>query len=57
MKATMTDKELTIVLPINQRISSTGKSILVATCNAKDDSGLVVDGKPLKIGVNAYIKR
>lgn len=59
MKVTLDKKAgtLTIVMPINDPpvTSGSGKSLLVASTNGSVRTDVVVDGKPLTIGLNAYI--
>lgn len=47
---------LTISLPIVKRPSSSGKTLVIASTNGNHATTAVVDGKPVIIGVNAYIK-
>jgi hypothetical protein len=50
---------LVISIPIENKpfpASSTGKSFTVASTHGPVATAVVVDGKPLVIGVNAYIK-
>lgn len=51
--------ELTIVLPANKKPvpSASGKSLIVASSHGNQATTIVVDGKPVVIGVNAYIKK
>ena len=37
--------------------SKSGKSMVVATSSGIVNTGLMVDGKPLKVGLNAFIER
>jgi len=37
------------------KVSASGKSLVVATSRGRWESGIVVDGKPVMILVNAYI--
>jgi hypothetical protein len=59
MKATIENGELVIRLPLNKTpvLSSSGKTLVVATthCNQKTDA--IVAGQPVIVGVNAYIAR
>lgn len=60
MKASISKKDgfdvLTIEIPINKRPSASGKTMVIASSNGNIPTALVVDGKPVVIGVNAYIK-
>ena len=51
--------KLIIELPINSQPipSSTGKTLVVASSHGNAPTACLVQGKPLVIGVNAYIKR
>ena len=53
---TLKNGKLTIVIDIDDepRLSSTGKSLLVATMSGKQ--AIEVNGKPLTVNVNAFIK-
>lgn len=55
MKAEIKNGMLVIEIPINPepRLSSTGKSLLVATETAV--TGAIVKGKPVKVTLSAYI--
>lgn len=58
MSATIQNGELIIRLPIlTPRPSSTGKTLVVATTSGPQTMpNALVNGKPVTIGVNAYIK-
>jgi hypothetical protein len=60
MKASISKKDgfdvLTIEIPINKRPSKSGMTTVIASSNGNIPTALVVDGKPVVIGVNAYIK-
>jgi hypothetical protein len=47
---------LTIELPLVRQNSKSGKTILVATTHGNVPSTCIVDGKPVVVSVNAYIK-
>ena len=49
---------LTIVIDTENppRLSGSGKTLLVASETDKSSHGVKVDGKPLTVAVNAYIK-
>jgi hypothetical protein len=55
VSATIEGKELVIRVPMNPtpRLSSTGKTRLVATASGKTD--LYVEGKQIKLTVSAYV--
>lgn len=48
--------QLIITLPVQRKHSNSGKNILIACTHGVKDSGAVVDGKPLMINLNAYIR-
>lgn len=47
---------LQIQVPIVKRPSASGKTTIVASTNGNQPSTIQVDGKPVIIGLNAYIK-
>lgn len=55
MKVTLKGTKLTIELDVVKKPSKSGKSVVIATTNGNQPSTLEVDGKPLIVGVNAYI--
>ena len=57
MQATIKDDKLTIVLDINKRPSKSGKTMIVASSNGNQPTSVIVDGQPVTIGVNAYIRK
>ena len=53
-------KEMTIVIPINDppTPSNSGKTLIVATTSGNAViSDVEINGKPLTLGLNAYIKK
>jgi hypothetical protein len=58
MKATIKDGILTITINtnLNPTLSTSGKSLIVATSGGNQVTDCMVQGKPLTIGLNAYIK-
>lgn len=57
MKVTIEKNELVIRLPLQTpRPSSSGKTKIVATSGGNQTTTAEVDGKPVTVGVNAYIK-
>lgn len=57
MKATIEGKDLVIRIPLQQPTpSSSGKTLVVASTHGNQVSEAKVDGKPVTIGLNAYIK-
>ena len=55
MEATIKDGKLIISLPISERPSKSGKTLVVASSNGNIQTSLTHKGKPVTIGVNAYI--
>lgn len=60
MKATIKKESghefLVVELPIQKRPSASGKTTVVASTNGNQPTSITVDGKPVIIGLNAYIK-
>lgn len=58
MTARIEGKELVIRIPLNDppRPSSSGKTLVVATSNGNKLTEATVNGQPVIVGVNAYIK-
>ena len=57
MKTTIKDKVLHIEIPLHApRPSSSGKTLTVASSNGNKETEARIDGKPVIVGVNAYIK-
>jgi hypothetical protein len=49
---------LTITLPLaGLHPSKSGKTLIVASSNGNQAVAAEIDGKPIVVGVNAYIKR
>jgi hypothetical protein len=58
MKANIVGTDLVITIPMNEpRPSSSGKTLVVATSGGNQTTTAVVNGKPVIIGLNAYIPR
>ena len=58
MKATIEGKELVIRIDLQEPTPSTsGKTLVVATTHGNTVSTATVNGKPVTIGINAYIPR
>jgi hypothetical protein len=58
MNATIEKNELVIRLPLSApRPSASGKTLVVATTGGNKPTSAMVDGKPVVIGVNAYIAK
>ena len=59
MTATLKDGKLTIVISADAetpRRSASGKSLVIASTNGNVKTDVMVKGKPLTIGLNAYIQ-
>jgi hypothetical protein len=51
-------KTLTLVLDLQDPTpSASGKTLVVATTHGNQPTDATVDGKPLIVGVNAYIRK
>jgi hypothetical protein len=59
VKATIENGELVIRLPLNKTpvLSTSGKSLVVASTHGNQKTDAVIHGQPVIIGVNAYIAR
>ena len=58
MTVTIEGKELVIRMPLEApRPSASGKTLVVATTSGNVRTTAEVDGKPITIGVNAYISK
>jgi hypothetical protein len=58
MTATIKDNVLTIVCPLGTPTpSASGKTLVVASSRGNVATSATVDGKPVIIGLNAYITR
>lgn len=57
MKATIKDKVLYIEIPLHEpRPSATGKTLTVASSKGNQPTEATINGKPVIVGVNAYIQ-
>ena len=59
MTASIKNGKLIIEIPaetVNPRLSASGKSRIVASTNGNATTTVMVDGKPVVIGLNAYIR-
>ena len=48
---------LTIEVPVSLRPSKSGKTMLVASSGGNVTTSAIVDGKPVTVGLNAYIAK
>ena len=53
------DGAIVITLPVNDppEASASGKSLVVASTHGNMVTDAIINGKPVIVGVNAYIKR
>ena len=57
MKTTIKDNVLHIEIPLHApRPSSTGKTLTVASSNGNQFTDVKINGPPVIVGINAYIK-
>lgn len=50
--------ELVIRIPMQEPTeSSSGKTLVVASSHGNQKTGAVIDGKPIIVGLNAYIRK
>jgi hypothetical protein len=57
MKAIIKDNILHIEIPLHApRPSATGKTLTVASSNGNKETEVKINGNPVIVGVNAYIK-
>jgi len=59
LKATIEGNELVIRIPLNPTpvVSSTGKTLVIASSHGNKQTEAKVNGQPVIVGVNAYIHR
>jgi hypothetical protein len=58
MHAEIKDGKLVITINLNPpRPSASGKTLVVASTGGNVATSATIDGKPITIGLNAYIKR
>ena len=59
MKVEIKDGNIIITLPLNSTPapSASGKTLVVASSHGNQATTAVVQGKPVVVGVNAYIRR
>ena len=57
MKTTIRNNTLHIEIPLHApRPSATGKTLTVASSHGNKETEARIDGKPVVVGLNAYIK-
>ena len=57
IKETHAVTTLTIEVPVSLRPSKSGKTMLVASSGGNVTTTATVDGKPVTVGLNAYIPK
>jgi len=57
MKVELKNNELIITLPISARASKSGKSTVVASTGGNQPTACQYEGKPIIVGVNAYVRK
>tara|TARA_R110001583_G_scaffold50315_1_gene157047 strand:- start:540 stop:728 length:189 start_codon:yes stop_codon:yes gene_type:complete len=61
MQVSIFDKDgvsmLKIEVPVSLRPSKSGKTMLVASSGGNVSTSAIVDGKPVTVGLNAYIPK
>ena len=58
MNAVIKDGNLVLTLPMQTPTpSASGKTLVVATTSGNKTTTVVIEGQPVIVGVNAYIKR
>lgn len=58
MEAKIENNELVIRIPLEKpHASSSGKTLIVASTGGNVQTDVEVDGKPVFVGLNAYIKK
>lgn len=57
MKAKIENGRLIIEIEIQPYTSKTGKTLVIASTHGNEASAAVYEGKPVVIGLNAYIKK
>ena len=58
MKAEIVGKNLVIAVPLSEPTpSASGKTLVVASSHGNKETEAKINGKPVVIGLNAYIKR
>jgi len=57
MHAELKDGNLILTIPVesNPRPSATGKTLVVASSHGNQPTAVTVQGKPVYVGLNAYI--
>lgn len=56
MNASIKDGVLTVTIPVGRAPSKSGKTLLIASTHGNVPTAVQVDGKPLVVSLNAYIR-
>ena len=59
MEVELKNKKLIITIPVNEKPtpSASGKTLVIASSHGNQQTTVMVDGKPVMVGVNAYIRK
>ena len=57
MKVEIKGNKITIELDIDKHPSKSGKTTVVASSHGNQATAAIVDGQPVVVGVNAYIRK
>lgn len=58
MKVEIVNGNLVITAPLGRPVpSASGKTLVVASSHGNKETGAKIDGKPVVVGLNAYIRR
>ena len=59
MEVELKNKKLIITIPVNDKPtpSASGKTLVVASSHGNQKTTAMVNGKPIIVGVNAYIRK
>lgn len=57
MKVEIKNNEMLITLPIAPRTSKSGKSTVIASTGGNQPTTVEYEGKPVILGVNAYVRK
>ena len=57
MEVKIDKDKITITLPISKHASKSGKTTIVASSGGNQPTAAVVDGQPVIVGCNCYIRK
>ena len=57
MEVELKDNVIVISIPISPRSSKSGKTLVVASSGGNQPTTAMYEGKPIIVGVNAYVKK